>query len=168
MTTTTAGPSDLQPDPDLPPTEVRAVGPAPSAARTRPASYGGDGPDAPAADGAAPTDPTPPPAARPRLVVLRGRRAGEEYPLFDGRNVVGRFADEPVDIDLTRQEADGQVWSSRRHAAVTVADGLVLVEDLHSLNGTWVNGGRVYRGQPRPLKPGDVVQIGTVQLRLVV
>ncbi|MBX9582259.1 MAG: FHA domain-containing protein, partial [Gemmataceae bacterium] len=102
------------------------------------------------------------------LVVLRGVRAGEEFPLFPGRNTLGRFADQPVDVDLTGQEADGQVWSSRRHAAVTVDAGLVLVEDLNSLNGTWVNGGRIYRGQPRPLKPGDVIQIGTVQLRLVV
>ena len=166
--TTTADPNALPADPPLPPTEVKPVRPAPSAARTRPANYKDDAPDAPAAEQPGPADPTPPPAARPRLVVLRGARAGDEYPLFAGRNVVGRFADEPVDIDLTPQEAAGQVWSSRRHAAVTVDAGLVLVEDLHSLNGTWVNGGRVYRGQPRPLKPGDVVQIGTVQLRLVV
>ncbi|MBX9624511.1 MAG: FHA domain-containing protein [Gemmataceae bacterium] len=152
-------------DPDLPPTEVKVVAPAPSAARTLPASYGDD-PPAPAPAG--PTDPTPQPTARPRLAVLRGLRAGDEYPLYPGRNTLGRFADQPVDVDLTGQEADGQVWSSRRHATVTVDAGVVLVEDLNSLNGTWVNGSRVYRGQPRPLKAGDVIQIGTVQLRLVV
>lgn len=154
-------------DPPMPPTEVHAVPevPAPSAARTKPASYRDDAPDAPPAD---PTEPDAAPAALPRLVVLRGMRTGDEYPLYPGRNTLGRFADQPVDVDLTPQEPEGQVWSSRKHATVTVGEGLILVEDLNSLNGTWVNGGRIYRGQPRPLKPGDVIQIGTVQLRLVV
>ena len=43
----------------------------------------------------------------------------------------------------------------------------VAVEDLNSLNGTWVNGVRIHPGQRRPLKPGDVLQIGTVQMKLV-
>jgi len=49
---------------------------------------------------------------------------------------------------------------------VLVAEGPnVSVEDLNSLNGTWVNGQKVLPGQPRALKPGDVVQIGTVQMK---
>jgi pSer/pThr/pTyr-binding forkhead associated (FHA) protein len=42
------------------------------------------------------------------------------------------------------------------------------VEDLNSLNGTWVNGARLHAGQQKPLKPGDVIQIGAVQLKLAV
>jgi pSer/pThr/pTyr-binding forkhead associated (FHA) protein len=105
---------------------------------------------------------------KPKLVVLRGMRLGAEYPLYDGRNVVGRFADKPVDIDLVSQEAVEQIWCSRQHAVLVCEKGAVSLEDLNSLNGTWLNGARVHAGQPRPVKPGDVVQIGTVQMKLVV
>lgn len=115
------------------------------------------------------TDGTPPPAtpvARPRLVVLRGLRIGAEFPIYEGRNTVGRFADKPVDIDLMNQESIEQIWCSRQHAVVVLDKGIVAIEDLNSLNGTWLNGVRVPTGQQRQLKPGDVVQIGTVQMRL--
>jgi FHA domain len=113
--------------------------------------------------------PTPPPAPtmRPKLVVLRGMRIDAEYPIYEGRNTVGRFADKPVDIDLVSQESTEQIWCSRQHAIITFDKGNVLIEDLNSLNGTWVNGVRIYAGQPRQLRPGDVVQIGTVQMKLV-
>jgi len=120
------------------------------------------------------TPPATPPAApvappvRPKLVVIRGQRMNQEYPVYEGRNTVGRFADRPVDIDLNAQEAEGQVWSSRLHAALTFDRNVLLVEDLNSLNGTWVNGIRIPSGQQRLLKAGDVIQIGTVQLKVVV
>jgi serine/threonine protein kinase len=46
---------------------------------------------------------------------------------------------------------------SRRHARITVSDGAVVVEDLKSANGTYVNNTRVERAS---LKPGDVVRFG--------
>lgn len=113
--------------------------------------------------------PSQPPVAtmRPKLVVLRGMRIDTEYPIYEGRNTIGRFADKPVDIDLVSQESTEQIWCSRQHAIITFDKGSVLIEDLNSLNGTWVNGARIYAGQPRQLRPGDVVQIGTVQMKLV-
>ncbi|MBA4066611.1 MAG: hypothetical protein C0501_23485 [Isosphaera sp.] len=120
---------------------------------------------APAAEAPAPV-PTPPPA-RPKLVVLRGVKVGAEYPIYEGRNTVGRFADKPVDIDLMSQESVEQIWCSRQHAVVLFADGAVAVEDLNSLNGTWVNGARIQPGQTRLLRPGDILQVGTVQMKLV-
>jgi hypothetical protein len=113
------------------------------------------------------TPPTPPaPAVGVKLRVIRGLRMNAEYPVYPGRNVVGRFADRPVDIDLTGVEPDGQVWSSRKHAALTLDRGLLVVEDLNSLNGTWVNGTRLRAGVALPLKAGDVIQIGVAQLRV--
>lgn len=103
-----------------------------------------------------------------KLVVIRGQRINREYPIYEGRNVLGRFADRPVDIDLVAQEAEGQIWSSRQHAAITLDKNGLVVEDLNSLNGTWVNGARLAAGQKRPLRPNDVIQIGTVHLRLVI
>lgn len=113
----------------------------------------------------APASP-PPPAVVVTLRVIRGLRVGAEYPVYPGRNVIGRFADRPVDIDLTAIEPDGQVWSSRRHACLTLDKSLLVVEDLNSLNGTWVNGTRLRAGGALPLKTGDVIQIGVAQLRV--
>ena len=122
----------------------------------------------PATDRADEPPPQPaPPALKAKLVVLRGVKISVEYPIYEGRNTVGRFADKPVDIDLFNQETPEQIWCSRQHAAVTFDKGNVMIEDLNSLNGTWVNGVRIHAGQPRQLRPGDVVQIGTVQMKLV-
>jgi pSer/pThr/pTyr-binding forkhead associated (FHA) protein len=101
------------------------------------------------------------------LVVLRGQRVAAEYPIYEGRNTIGRFVDKPVDIDLVTQEPLEQVWCSRLHAAITFDRGVALVEDLNSLNGTWVNGARIHPGQLRHVKPNDVIQVGTVQMKLV-
>jgi hypothetical protein len=123
----------------------------------------------PATDRADRPPSTPPaPSIRPKLVVLRGMKIDTEYPIYEGRNTIGRFADKPVDIDLVSQESPEQIWCSRQHAVIVLDKGGVLIEDLNSLNGTWINGVRIYAGQPRHLKPGDVVQIGTVQMKLVI
>lgn len=114
-----------------------------------------------------PTD-TAPPTIRAKLIVLRGQKINQDYPLYEGRNLIGRFADHPVDVDLTVQEAEGQVWSSRKHALITFDRNVLLVEDLNSLNGTWVNGSRLSAGSRRPLRENDVIQIGAVQLKLVI
>ena len=53
---------------------------------------------------------------------------------------------------------------SRRHARFLRAGGLVLVEDLGSRNGTWVNGARV-EGRRR-LRAGDRIRIGDFELLL--
>ena len=118
---------------------------------------------------AAVTVPTPParkPAAR--LLVVRGERPERAFALLDGKNYVGRTADFAVDIDLDGQETPERTWASRRHALVTVDAGGVAVEDLHSLNGTFVNRQRIYPGTRKSLAPGDVLQVGTVQLKLTV
>jgi ABC-type multidrug transport system ATPase subunit len=51
---------------------------------------------------------------------------------------------------------------SRRHTAFERTDKGVIVRDLGSTNGTFVNGARIDR--PRPLAPGDQVDIGPFQL----
>ncbi len=117
----------------------------------------------PAADTA---DSIPPPARHPRLVVVRGEAPGAVFPLLAGKNYLGRAGDKPVDIDLTPQEPVERVWTSRQHACVTADAAGLLVEDLVSLNGTFVNRDRLHPGHPKPLHPGDVVQVGEVQLRV--
>jgi hypothetical protein len=115
-----------------------------------------------------PMVPTPTPTVRPVLVVLRGMKINAEYPIYEGRNTIGRFADKPVDIDLVSQESVEQIWCSRQHAVLVFDKSIVVIEDLNSLNGTWVNGVRIHPGQPKALRHGDVIQIGTVQMKLVI
>lgn len=103
-----------------------------------------------------------------RLVVIRGQRINVEYPLYEGRNIIGRTADQAVDIDLTGQEPADQVWSSRQHAVITLIRGVVMIEDLKSMNGTFVNRTRLTPGQSHPLSPGDIIGIGVVQLKVVI
>jgi hypothetical protein len=54
---------------------------------------------------------------------------------------------------------------SRRHAQVALHDGSVVVTDLGSTNGTFLNGRRVTRATVRP---GDELMIGTSRLRVEV
>jgi hypothetical protein len=54
---------------------------------------------------------------------------------------------------------------SRKHAKITVSDaGKILIEDLGSTNGTFVNGEKVKQAR---LKEGDRILIGTSILKLV-
>ena len=75
-----------------------------------------------------------------------------------------------VDIDLTFQEPEDRVWTSRQHALLVFDDasGMLTIEDLNSANGTFVNRERVYPGQPKQLSVGSTVQIGTVHMRVKV
>jgi hypothetical protein len=106
--------------------------------------------------------------ARPKLIVLRGQKINAQYLLYEGRNFLGRSDDKPVDIDLEDQEPADRVWASRQHAVITCANGAVVIEDLNSLNGTFVNRARIPPGQPRTLVPNDVIQVGTVQMKVII
>lgn len=69
------------------------------------------------------------------------------------------------DLDLT---ADGGLDAgvSRMHAALQVQDGEVLIVDLGSSNGTWVNGVELLPNRPQPLHDGDEIALGALQLRI--
>lgn len=109
---------------------------------------------------------TAPFTTQPRLVVLRGQRLEVEYLIWEGTNFLGRADDKPVDIDLEDQEPPDRIWSSRQHAVIRCEQGLLTIEDLNSSNGTFVNRSRLYPGQNRALRAGDIIQIGTVQLQV--
>ncbi len=63
------------------------------------------------------------------------------------------------DIDLTPDDGLGQ-GVSRRHARILNRAGSVVVEDLGSVNGTFVNGKRLAPYVPGVLHHGDRIQIG--------
>ncbi|MSP12647.1 MAG: FHA domain-containing protein [Chloroflexi bacterium] len=106
----------------------------------------------------------PAPLGQPRLVV-----AGSQATInLAGRddNLIGRT--DPVsniypEVDLTPHGGeDGGV--SRRHARITHQGGQWMVEDLNSTNGTFLNGQRLAPVRPQPLKDGDALRLGKVQL----
>jgi hypothetical protein len=117
---------------------------------------------APAADAALP------PGAQPRLLVLRGQKRNVEYPIYEGLNFIGRADEKPVDIDLEEQEPPDRIWCSRQHACISFENDVLMLEDLNSANGTYVNRTRVYPNQKRQLAANDIIQIGNVQLKVLV
>jgi len=129
-------------------------------------NYASTAPITIAADALPPVEPAP--VAQPRLVVVRGERVNVAYAILEGKNYVGRSADKPVDIDLDGQEAVERIWTSRQHAVITFERGRLVIEDLNSLNGSFVNRARLHPGTAKALAPGDVLQFGTVQLKVMV
>jgi pSer/pThr/pTyr-binding forkhead associated (FHA) protein len=66
------------------------------------------------------------------------------------------------ELVLPRGKGDGQ--PSRRHALLSPEGGRVWLEDLGSLNGTFVNGSSVQKGKRVELKAGDQVRFGKHQV----
>jgi class 3 adenylate cyclase len=90
------------------------------------------------------------------LAVLDGAESGRRIRIAE-RLTLGRGEEAGVFID------DPEI--SRTHAAIgPTAHGLEL-QDLSSLNGTWVNGERITR--PTLLAPGDVVKLGVTRLEVL-
>ncbi len=108
-----------------------------------------------------------PAGSKPKLIVLRGQRQNVEYQIYDGDNFIGRADEKAVDVDLEDQEPPDRIWSSRQHAVITFHGESLTLEDLHSLNGTYLNRTKIESGKKIPLTLNDVIQIGTVQLKVV-
>jgi hypothetical protein len=109
-----------------------------------------------------------PPLRGPRLLVLRGQKRNVEYPIKQGKNIIGRADGTSVDIDLENQELPDHVFCSRQHACLTFAVDQLTIEDLNSSNGTYVNRARVTPGQTCTLTVNDIIQISNIQLKVVV
>ncbi len=77
------------------------------------------------------------------------------WSLVPGTYVLGRSPDSDIHVDDRR--------ISRRHARLVVSDESVLVQDLQSSNGVFLNGRRVYEAE---VHPGDVLGIGPVEFSL--
>jgi pSer/pThr/pTyr-binding forkhead associated (FHA) protein len=107
-----------------------------------------------------------PPDPNARLVETT---SGLVFPLSkDGETTVGRM--DPVtgihpDVDLT--PVDHKRSISRRHARVRrEKDGSYsVIEDVGTMNGTFVKGVRLTAGKPHPVEAGDTVIFGTIQCR---
>lgn len=84
------------------------------------------------------------------IVEFDRRREYEGRPPFE----IGRGRE----LDLPLRDAE----VSRRHARFESQNGIVYVADLHSRNGTFLNGRRV--GEAIEVREGDAVDVGTTRL----
>jgi hypothetical protein len=90
----------------------------------------------------------------PALVVRSGGgRAGETFPLEAERTTIGRSPDCEIFLD--------DVTVSRKHAVIERGSDGLRIEDLGSLNGTFLNRKRIDNGV---LSDGDELQIGKYRL----
>src|SRR4029450_8921555 len=85
------------------------------------------------------------------LRVRKGARPGAVFPLFTTVQPTTIGREGPVDVPLDDPKA------SRRHAAVRLAGGEWIIEDLKSSNGTFLNTKRV---EAAKLADGSTIQIG--------
>jgi hypothetical protein len=86
----------------------------------------------------------------PHLVVERapGHEAGMIYDVGEGATL-GRG-----DVEIHLEDP----FASANHARVTREGSIVVIEDLGSTNGTYLNGEPL--NGPQPLHPGDKIRIG--------
>lgn len=88
-----------------------------------------------------------------RIAILSGARQGDVLLLAKSYLTIGRHPGSDIRLD---PEKDLRV--SSRHAAIIYRDGMWLLRDLGSTNGTWVNDSPL-SGQ-HVLASGDVVELG--------
>jgi len=82
-----------------------------------------------------------------------GGRVGESFPVTGERMSIGRRPDSDVFLD--------DVTVSRDHALLVARSGAFHIDDLGSLNGTYVNRARI---ESQKLSDGDEIQIGKYKL----
>lgn len=94
----------------------------------------------------------------PRLVVARapGHTPGMEYEVLEGATL-GRGDDAEIRLE--------DPFASSRHARLTAQGGVVVLEDLGSTNGTYLN--EELLAGPQPLHPGDSIRIGDSEFTYV-
>jgi len=91
----------------------------------------------------------------PRLVLLSEGFAGRTYDLKTETTTVGRVSDNAFEIP--------EASVSSHHAEIVLKGNDVLIRDLGSTNGTFINGDKVTEAV---LKPGQILRFGTIELKL--
>lgn len=92
-----------------------------------------------------------------KLVVLTAGLAGRSCELNVDRTTIGRVDDNTFPIT--------EPSVSSHHCEIFLRGSDVLVKDLNSTNGTFINGNKISESV---LKPGEVLKLGQIELRLEV
>jgi hypothetical protein len=111
-----------------------------------------------------------PPTFKAKLKLVRGGRVGHEFPLEPGNNLVGRWDPETgafPEVDLEADDPEAKI--SRKHALIRLDGDKITIEDIGSLNGTYVNRQpRLAVGTPYELKDGDEIIIGKTFFKVII
>ena len=91
-----------------------------------------------------------------KLLVTEGALSGTVIPLGSADITIGRAADSTVVVD--------DDYASSRHTRVFNVDGVWMVEDLGSTNGTWIDRTRIT--SPTALPAGVALRVGRTTLQL--
>ena len=90
-----------------------------------------------------------------KLVILTQSLAGRSHELNADRTTIGRIEDNAFQI------AEQSI--SSHHCEVLLRGNDVVIKDLDSTNGTFINDEKITEGV---LKPGQILRLGQVELRL--
>jgi pSer/pThr/pTyr-binding forkhead associated (FHA) protein len=90
-----------------------------------------------------------------KLVILTAGMTGRSHELTVDKTTIGRVEDNTFAIP------DPSV--SSHHCEILLKGGDVIVRDLNSTNGTYINGEKITEAG---LKPGQILRLGQVELRL--
>ena len=90
-----------------------------------------------------------------KLVVLSEGFTGRSHELKVDKTTIGRVEDNTFPI------AEPSV--SSHHCEVLLRGNDVVVNDLNSTNGTFINGQKITEGV---LKPGQILRLGQIEVRL--
>ncbi len=92
-------------------------------------------------------------AEGPVLVIIRGRNLGSSYPLGEGEISIGRDPKSDIFLD--------DITVSRKHATIVTGGDGSTMDDVGSLNGTYVNKKQIDK---KILEDKDELQIGKFRL----
>src|SRR3974390_2980881 len=90
-----------------------------------------------------------------KLVLLSAGLTGRTHELKGEKTTIGRVEDNIFQV------AEPSV--SSHHCEILLQGNDVIVRDLNSTNGTFINGEKVSES---PLKPGQILRLGQIEMRL--
>ncbi len=90
-----------------------------------------------------------------KLVLLSPGMTGRTHELKADKTTIGRVEDNVFQIP--------EPSVSSHHCEVLLQGNDIVVKDLNSTNGTYINGQKVTEG---PLKPGQILRLGQIEIRL--
>ena len=95
-----------------------------------------------------------------KLKVMTGSHEGKEIGISTDKFLIGRS-----DSCQLRPKSESV---SRKHCIIVLRDNRVLIQDLKSRNGTYVNEKRLPSDKARVLRPGDQLRIGKLMFEIVI
>lgn len=130
----------------------------------------GEGPAVATATVAPPATGDGQPGPPAKLVITRGGTVGKEFTVEQSNEThIGRWDPDGgafPEVDLTQDDPEAKI--SRKHARIFVQGGTYQLEDVGSLNGTYINRGpRLMPGSPQQIKNGDEVVMGKTFFKFI-